>query len=75
MTADHGMAFPSPVSNAEENLEGLEKSHKAGVRYRIPRFLRFEVTSPPAGEEPKKGWRKAKTDPEDGPKPRASRWV
>ena len=40
-TQDHEMAFSIPVSRVEEIIEGLEGTHKGGVRYPIPSFLRY----------------------------------
>ncbi|UCE84445.1 MAG: DUF169 domain-containing protein [Deltaproteobacteria bacterium] len=40
-TQDHEMAFSIPMDRAEEVIEGLEGTHKGGVRYPIPSFLRY----------------------------------
>ncbi len=40
-TQDHEMAFSIPVSRAGEVVEGLIGTHKGGVRYPIPSFLRY----------------------------------
>ena len=40
-TQDHEMAFSIPRSRVEEMIEGLEGTHKGGVRYPIPSFLRY----------------------------------
>ena len=48
LTQDHEMAFTIPVSRAEEVVEGLEMSHRAGLRYPTPSWLRFEGQLPPA---------------------------
>ena len=40
-TQDHEMAFSIPVTRVEEIIEGLEGTHKGGVRYPIPSFLRY----------------------------------
>ena len=40
-TQDHEMAFSIPVTRVEEIVEGLEGTHKGGVRYPIPSFLRY----------------------------------
>jgi uncharacterized protein (DUF169 family) len=45
-TQDHEMAFSIPVSRTEEIIEGLEGTHKGGVRYPIPSFLRYEGEFP-----------------------------
>ena len=40
-TQDHEMAFSIPISRVEEIIDGLEGTHKGGVRYPIPSFLRY----------------------------------
>jgi uncharacterized protein (DUF169 family) len=40
-TQDHEMAFSIPVNRVKEIIEGLEGTHKGGVRYPIPSFLRY----------------------------------
>ncbi len=40
-TQDHEMAFSIPVNRVEEIIEGLAGTHKGGVRYPIPAFLRY----------------------------------
>ena len=40
-TQDHEMAFSIPISRVEEIVQGLEGTHKGGVRYPIPSFLRY----------------------------------
>ena len=40
-TQDHEMAFSVPISRVTEIIEGLEGTHKGGVRYPIPSFLRY----------------------------------
>jgi len=40
-TQDHEMAFAVPVNRISEMIEGLEGSHRGGVRYPIPSFLRY----------------------------------
>jgi uncharacterized protein (DUF169 family) len=47
LTQDHEMAFTIPMSHAEEVAQGLEMSHRAGLRYPTPSFLRFEGQLPP----------------------------
>lgn len=56
MTADHEMAFTFPFDRSGEVVEGLEKTHKMGVRYPIPQYLRFEATFPPTYQEIEKMW-------------------
>jgi uncharacterized protein (DUF169 family) len=40
-TQDYEMAFSIPISRVEEIVDGLEGTHKGGVRYPIPSFLRY----------------------------------
>jgi uncharacterized protein (DUF169 family) len=40
-TQDHEMAFSIPTSRVGEIIGGLEGTHKGGVRYPIPSFLRY----------------------------------
>lgn len=47
LTQDHEMAFTIPLSRAEEVAEGLEATHRAGLRYPTPSWLRFEGQLPP----------------------------
>ncbi len=47
LTQDHEMAFTIPLSHAEEVVKGLELSHRAGLRYPTPSWLRFEGQLPP----------------------------
>ena len=47
LTQDHEMAFTIPLTHVEEVVEGLEMSHRAGLRYPTPSWLRFEGQLPP----------------------------
>ncbi len=58
MTADHEMAFTFPFSWAARIAEGLEHTHRAGVRYPIPQFLRFEPTFPPSYRKLEAMWKR-----------------
>ncbi len=40
-TEDHEMAFALPVATMADIVEGLEGTHKGGIRYPIPSFLRY----------------------------------
>lgn len=40
-TEDHEMGFTVPASKMAEIMEGLEGTHKGGIRYPIPSFLRY----------------------------------
>jgi len=48
---EHEMAFAVPASWFDEIVEGLEGTHKGGIRYPIPSFLRYEAQWPPTYEE------------------------
>ncbi|WLR52747.1 DUF169 domain-containing protein [Bacillus tianshenii] len=45
-THDHEMAFTFPYSMVDDFLEGLQGTHKGGVRYPIPTYLRYEAQFP-----------------------------
>ncbi len=48
LTQDDELAFAIPWHKVESVINGLEASHKAGQRYPIPSFLRFEPQWPPS---------------------------
>jgi uncharacterized protein (DUF169 family) len=56
MTQDYEMAFFIPPSKADSLLDGLLKTHKAGVRYPITSFFDFEGIFPPAYREQMRLW-------------------
>jgi len=45
---DDEMAFTFPWSKVEELVEGLEGTHKGGVRFPIPSFVRYSGEFPPS---------------------------
>jgi uncharacterized protein (DUF169 family) len=45
-TEDHEMAFALPGSKMAELVEGLDGTHKGGIRYPIPKFLRYTPQYP-----------------------------
>jgi uncharacterized protein (DUF169 family) len=45
-TDDTEMAFSLPGAKMEELIEGLEGTHKGGIRYPIPAFLRYTPQYP-----------------------------
>lgn len=53
-TTDEEMVFTIPRAQFDEIVEGLEGTHKMGIRYPIPQFLRFEGVFPPKYEEVRK---------------------
>ncbi len=50
-TQDHEMAFSFPFADAQELIEGLEGTHKGGVRYPIPQFLTYTAKFPATYEQ------------------------
>ncbi len=46
LTQDDEMCFSIPLSQIEVVLRGLEATHKAGMRYPVPSFLRFKADFP-----------------------------
>ncbi|MDQ0272294.1 DUF169 domain-containing protein [Cytobacillus purgationiresistens] len=50
-THDHEMAFAIPFSMADNFMEGLQQTHKGGVRYPIPTYLQYEATYPETYEK------------------------
>jgi uncharacterized protein (DUF169 family) len=45
-TEDHEMAFSLPGSKMQDLVEGLEGTHRGGIRYPIPSFLRYTPQYP-----------------------------
>ena len=56
MTQDHEMTFMIPTSKIDSVLDGLAKTHKAGIRYPITSFFNFEAGFPPSYQEQMKIW-------------------
>jgi len=46
LTSDDEMVFSIPCEKADEIVEGLQATHKNGIRYPIPVFMRHEVQLP-----------------------------
>jgi uncharacterized protein (DUF169 family) len=59
MTQDYEMMFMFPPSKLDDLIDGLAKTHKAGVRYPITSFFDFEPTFPPSYQEQMKIWEEA----------------
>lgn len=51
LTADDEMIFAMPWAWAEEVVAGLEGTHRAGIRYPVPVFMRFQPQFPQRYEE------------------------
>ena len=46
LTSDDEMVFTIPHEKADEIVQGLQATHKNGIRYPIPVFVRQEVQLP-----------------------------
>ena len=57
-TQDHEMAFAIPWSKVPGLLEGLEGTHRGGVRYPIPNYLRYTPQFPPTYQKLQELWDK-----------------
>jgi uncharacterized protein (DUF169 family) len=55
-TADDEMAFTFPFEQADQVVKGLEGTHKGGVRYPIPVYLKFQAEFPKSYQELEKLW-------------------
>ena len=49
-TQDDEMAFSIPASKLEAVMEGLQSTHKNGIRYPIPTFMNYTAQFPPKYE-------------------------
>ncbi len=56
MTQDYEMAFFIPPSKVDTLIDGLAKTHKAGIRYPITSLFDFEATLPPSYQKQMKIW-------------------
>ena len=59
MTQDAEMTFMIPASKIDAVLEGLAKTHKAGIRYPITSLFGVEPTFPPSYQEQMKVWKES----------------
>jgi len=50
-TQDHEAAFALPISKAEALVEGLQETHKRGMRYPTTSFLTYKAEFPPSFSE------------------------
>lgn len=62
-TGDDEMAFAWPHAQSAEIVEGLEGTHRGGVRYPVPSFLRYTGEFPEKYEELTRRW--GETDPRE----------
>jgi MtaA/CmuA family methyltransferase len=55
-TQDHEMAFAIPWARMPEIVEGLEGTHRGGIRYPITQFMEYEAKLPPRYMEVNRLW-------------------
>jgi len=55
-TQDHEMAFTIPWAKMDEIVEGLEGTHRGGIRYPITQFMEYEAKLPPKYMEASRIW-------------------
>lgn len=55
-TEDIEMAFTFPYEQAADVVYGLEGTHKGGIRYPIPKFLRYTAQFPPTYQKLQELW-------------------
>ena len=55
-TQDHEMAFAIPWARMGEIAEGLEGTHRGGIRYPITQFMEYEAKLPPRYMELNRVW-------------------
>ena len=58
LTQDYEMVFAYPFGFSDALIEGLEGTHKGGVRYPIPSFLRFQAQYPEKYQKLAVCWKK-----------------
>ncbi len=63
-TQDDEMAFSLPASWMADIIEGLEGTHKGGIRYPIPNWLRYTGQFPAHYEKMNELWERAEAQPE-----------
>src|SRR5215204_173192 len=51
LTDDDEMIFAMPFDWSDEVIHGLETTHAAGIRYPVPKFMRFSPQYPPQYEK------------------------
>ncbi len=57
---DHEMSFAIPWTRIDEMIDGIEGTHKAGVRYPYPAFVNFTPQFPPKYNQLEEIWRAEK---------------
>ncbi|MGB8646392.1 MAG: DUF169 domain-containing protein [Anaerolineae bacterium] len=66
-TQDDEMAFTIPGSKIDELIEGLAQTHKNGIRYPIPNWLRYTGRFPDQYTKMEAMWQEQKADQPFGP--------
>ena len=61
-TYDDEMAFTIPASKIDETSEGLAGTHRGGIRYPIPSFLRYSGEFPKTYNKLEQIWKEEKKD-------------
>lgn len=59
-TQDHEMAFTIPWKQAADLLEGFEGTHRGGIRYPIPHYLRYQAEFPATYRKLQELWEQEK---------------
>ena len=62
-TGDNEMAFTIPVGKTETFVEGLEGTHRGGIRYPVPTFLRYSPEYPESYKRLEELWAREKQVP------------
>lgn len=57
MTQDYEMTFMVPASKVDTVIDGLARTHRAGIRYPITSLFDFEATYPPTYQEQMRIWK------------------
>lgn len=65
-TQDHEMAFTIPWDRVPELLEGLEGTHRGGIRYPIPHYLRYQAEFPATYRKLQELWEEQKRQRQAG---------
>jgi uncharacterized protein (DUF169 family) len=62
-TQDHEMAFTIPWAKVGDLIEGLEGTHKGGIRYPIPHYLRYQAEFPATYRKLQELWARERENP------------
>lgn len=58
LSQDHEMAYAFPYAHIPDLIAGLDGTHKGGIRYPIPAYLRFTAEFPKKYQELEQFWKK-----------------